>query len=99
MAHLVKDTTGEIEEGSIYLPQAKSVAIGKPVVGVAIAALKEELAEVYGDRFEVTEGQAAPESEPEAIAVAEPEPEPEAAPTPEAKPPRRKSFSENKPAE
>lgn len=83
MAHQIRDTTGEIEEGSIYLPKAKSVVIGKPVVGVAIAALREELAEIYGDRFEVIEGQAAPEPESE----------------PEAKTPRRKSFGENKPAE
>jgi hypothetical protein len=67
---IVKDTTGEIEEGSIYLPQSKKVPIGSPVVGVGLEALKKELQEVYGDRFEVQEQgqeqQSAPEARPPA---------------------------------
>lgn len=94
---IVKDTTGEIEEGSIYLPRSKKVPIGSPVVGVGLEALKEELQEVYGDRFEVQEQQ---ESDPEFVAV-EPTPEPEQQSAPEAmaKPPRRKPSTEEKPPE
>lgn len=65
MGYLVTDTTGEIIEGSIYLPKAKAVPIGTPVVGVAIEALQEELSVLYGDRF-VVALQASPETKPEA---------------------------------
>jgi hypothetical protein len=75
-SYQISDTTGDIVTGSIYLPRSKSVAIGKPISGAAIAVLREELAAVYGDRFEVVEVKAEP-----AIA---------AGPGPEAKPPARK---------
>jgi hypothetical protein len=52
---LISDTTGEIVTGSIYLPRSKSVAIGAPVQGVALAVLKEELSTFFGDRFAVSE--------------------------------------------
>lgn len=54
MGYQITDTTGEIAEGSIYLPKAGSVPIGGPVVGVSIEALQEELASLYGPRFTVT---------------------------------------------
>lgn len=69
MGYLITDATGEIVEGSIYLPKAKAVPIGAPVVGVAIEALQEELAALYGDRFVValqTPPQAEPKPEPKA---------------------------------
>jgi hypothetical protein len=69
MAHLITDKTGEIQSGSIYLPQARVVPIGQPVVGVAIAPLKEELTALYGDRFEVVEvakTEVTPEAKPPA---------------------------------
>lgn len=53
MGYHVIDATGEIESGSIYLPVAKLVAIGEPVVGVQVEALQEELSALYGDRFKV----------------------------------------------
>jgi|688.fasta_scaffold02206_5 hypothetical protein len=55
MGYRVIDTTGEIKQGSIYLPVAKLVAIGEPVVGVQVVALQEELSAIYGDRFKVEE--------------------------------------------
>lgn len=51
----IKDTTGQITTGSISLPRSKTVPIGKPLTGVAIAVLKQELLDIYGDRFEVVE--------------------------------------------
>lgn len=51
---LISDTTGEIVTGSIYLPRSKTVAIGAPVLGVALAVLEEELKTFFGDRFEIT---------------------------------------------
>lgn len=82
MAYLVSDKSKEITTGSIYLPKAGVVPIGAPVVGVGIVALKEELVEIYGDRFEVRESKAP--SQP----VVEPAPEP--------KPPTRKKQVEGK---
>jgi hypothetical protein len=55
MGYRVIDTTDEIKQGSIYLPVAKLVAIGEPVVGVQVVALQEELSAIYGDRFKVEE--------------------------------------------
>ena len=55
MGYRVTDTSGEIKQGSIYLPVAKLVAIGEPVVGVQVVALQEELSAIYGDRFKVEE--------------------------------------------
>jgi hypothetical protein len=67
MGYHVIDTTGEIKQGSIYLPMAKLVAIGEPVVGVQVVALQEELSALYGDRFKVEEI-AAPKPAKEAAA-------------------------------
>lgn len=84
MAYLVSDKSKEITTGSIYLPKAGAVPIGAPVVGVGIVALKDELATLYGDRFEVRESKAPTPSQP----VVEPAPEP--------KPPTRKKQVEGK---
>jgi hypothetical protein len=81
MAYLVSDKSKEITTGSIYLPKAGAVPIGAPVVGVGIVALKEELATLYGDRFEVRESKAP--SQPVESA-------------PEPKPPTRKKQVEGK---
>lgn len=78
MAYLVSDKSKEITTGSIYLPKAGAVPIGAPVVGVGILALKDELAELYGDRFEVRESKAPAQ------------PTVSAEPAPEPKPPTRK---------
>ena len=51
MAYQIKDTTGEIESGAIYLPNAKDVPVGAPLVGVAISTVKEDLESIYGSRF------------------------------------------------
>lgn len=51
MAYQIKDTTGEIESGAIYLPNAKNVPVGAPLVGVAISTVKEDLESIYGSRF------------------------------------------------
>jgi hypothetical protein len=80
MVYLVSDKSKEITTGSIYLPKAGAVPIGAPVVGVGIVALKEELATLYGDRFEVREK--APSQPVEAA--------------PEPKPPTRKKQVEGK---
>lgn len=81
MAYLVSDKSKEITTGSIYLPKAGVVPIGAPVVGVGIVALKDELATLYGDRFEVRESKA---------------PSQPVEPAPELKPPTRKKQVEGK---
>ena len=60
MAYQIKDTSGEIKSGALYLPQAKTVPVGAPIVGVAIAPLREELTALYGPRFVVEETKAKP---------------------------------------
>lgn len=68
MGYHITDTTGEITDGSIYLPKAGSVPIGGPVVGVSIEALQEELSSLYGARFTVAlqTPEAEPKPEPKA---------------------------------
>lgn len=60
MAFHITDNSGEITDGSIYLPKAGSVPIGAPVVGVGVDALKQELQTYYGDRFSVAQPEPAP---------------------------------------
>lgn len=68
MAYQIKDTSGEIETGSIYLPKAGVVYIGTPLVGIQTEALKAELNEFYGDLYlleEITEAVDEGEKKPE----------------------------------
>lgn len=52
MAYKIIDTTGEITEGSLFLPGVGVVPIPGPVKG-QVTKIKEALADTYGERFEV----------------------------------------------
>lgn len=56
--HQLTDTKGEYT--SVSLPLHGVLQIGQPLINVSLEALREELAQFYGDRIQIIESEAKP---------------------------------------